>query len=372
MRKRTMIGNMCKIVLLCILLPNAHERTGFVSSFTINSIVQAAKGSHSSCNLDMQQQHHKHRRIPGLPMRALINNDNDTSRRSPFGGRFRRNRRGNQRQQQNNPSTMQMTFLGEKRVVTSPVPMPYDATVLDEFFSEDKYRNLLFPKNDATIFRGSIPQNLIDTWRKEAELGGATGPVVLTNKDGTIELSNSSAEHQKIIKITTLLQMPSLQIRSESTIGVKLLLSDRKGNGSKSNEIFPEFQFTLLKSDLIPEGSTAAKWIFNQLIQYRDSTSSFTRVTAEILRGTDDNHGGGDITRTKNIVFTTDARLETKIHIPAAVLKYLPAVNVSKYEQQGSESIQRLLEKDLEPALVGFRNAFKTFAEEKTSAVVEL
>ena len=88
----------------------------------------------------------------------------------------------------------------------------------------------------------------------------------------------------------------------------------------------------------------------------RDSTSSFTQVTAKRI---------GE----KDIAFTTDARLGINIRIPSAALKYMPSVNVHKFEEQGSKSIQKLLEKDLEPALVSFRNAFETFAAKKDTAV---
>ncbi len=113
-------------------------------------------------------------------------------------------------------------------------------------------------------------------------------------------------------------------------------------------------------------------WVFNQLIKFRDLTSSFTRVTVESAHGdtlnaTDENmkYNRDNIVddTSKRISFVTDARLETRIHIPSAIMKILPSsIDVSKFEKSGSESVQKLLEKELEPALVAFCDSFHKFA----------
>jgi hypothetical protein len=333
-------------------VPNSHQQGfRFASSFSMNP--QAMRNADSR----LQQ---RQRNIFSSPERhatlspsaeEVLATGKKTSTRKPRFTRFGIKRK----QDDHDPSAIHMTFIGTKHVTTPSVPLPGTAPLLDDYFSMQEYRALLFPNNNATVFDGPISDELFATWCREAELGGATGPTLKTN-GGILELYNSETEKQQIMKITAVLQMPSLQIRSESIIGVKLLLSKR----DKSNDVFPELQFTLLDSQLIPDGtSVAAKWIFNQLMKYRDSTSSFTRVTAE---RTDE----------RQIAFTTDARLETRIHIPSSILKFLPTVDVAKFEQTGSESIQKLLEKDLEPALLGFRNAFKTFSEKVEVAVLQL
>lgn len=266
-----------------------------------------------------------------------------SSKRRPRLGRFGRSKKDD------DGDAIHMKFVGKQRVATDPISFLDDANLLDEFFSTRRYQELLFPNNNATLLDAKISQELFEKWCKEAEAGGnASGPTVkaLPNNKRSLQLYDSSSEKVHVMKITADLQMPSLQVSSETIIGVKLLLSQRE----KDRDSFPELQFTLLHSKLIPEGSMTAKWIFNQLMKYRDSTSSFTRVTAERL----DND---------EIVFTTDARLETKVHIPSGIMRYLPPIDVKKFEEQGSSSIQKLLEKDLKPAIDSFANTFKPFVD---------
>jgi hypothetical protein len=244
-----------------------------------------------------------------------------------------------------------MKFIGEKRVVTPPALAPVDPRLLDDFFLDGQNRNLLFPANDAQEFAGPLTNEMIDTWSREAALGGGCGPVVDRNLQGAPVLVTSEVQHQEIMQIYANLQMPGLKVVSESIIGAKLLLSG--SSGSEKNE-YPEYQFTLLDSNLKPSGPAPIVWLFNKIIKYRYSTSSFTKVRVEKIEND-----------SENIAFVTDARLETRIHLPSTRLKLLPAVNVSKYEQQGSQAIQSLLEKELEPALCGFRHAYCAFIQLK-------
>lgn len=282
----------------------------------------------------------------------------------PIRPRFSRFRRKIRDDKENgDPSGFQIKFVGKKHVVTSPMFMPKigDEVLLNDFFSMDKNRDILFPKNDAAKYDGLLTNEMVETWNREAERGGATGPTTIISRNGSIDLNNTKHEKQQIIKISTLLEMPSLKITSESTIGIKLLLPI-KGIKGNENKQFPEFQFTLLESQLIPQGSKAAVWIFNQLIKFRDLTSSFTRVTVEKVDSSSTGHGN-------RFAFVTDARLETRIHVPSSMSKVISSSNISKFEMQGSESIQKLLEKELEPALVGFRDAFNVYAIQKSLEV---
>ncbi len=143
-------------------------------------------------------------------------------------------------QEPSSSSAVQMKFVGTKHVVTPPrvvesINPDYNRKhedvdlilqgLLNEYFSNDEHRNLLFPNNDAVNYRGPLTHELIETWCREAERGGAEGPDVIENADGTISFCNSNeSEKEQIMQISTVLEMPSLHIKSESTIGVKLLL----------------------------------------------------------------------------------------------------------------------------------------------------
>lgn len=243
-----------------------------------------------------------------------------------------------------------MTFIGTKQVQTKPISIPKSTSTiqnLNDFFSVDSNRNLLFPTNNAqTLHLNQINNRLIDTWQKEAALGGGTGPA---NTSSFVD--DNSRNKFSVFKIDAPLQMPGLKIISESTIGMKLTLSDGE---------YPEYQFTLLDSHLIPSGPAPLVWLFQKLTQYRDTTSSFTKVRAEAVPSS--TYGSDN---SSEIVFVTDARLETRMHLPSTLLKLLPNVNIAKFEKQGSDAVQRLLERELEPALNIFSRAFCSFVEER-------
>ncbi len=265
----------------------------------------------------------------------------------------------------------QMKFIGIKQVQTKPISIPLLSSsqsqqqLVNEFFINETNRNLLFPNNNAeTLNLQELKNNnlnyyneLISKWNKEAQLGGGYGPNYVSSKIGN-DIMDHQYDHQahditSIFQIDALLQMPGgLKIISESTIGMKLILPNTATNNGDII-IYPEYQFTLLDSNLIPSGPTPLVWMFNKLTKYRDSTSSFTKVRIE----------NGD--NFDSIMFVTDARLETRMHLPPKLLKLLPNVNVEKFERQGSEAVQKLLEKELEPALNGFCDAFCNFMKEK-------
>lgn len=248
---------------------------------------------------------------------------------------------------------VQMSFLGEKVVTTAPAPFTRSKDV-QEFFLQERFRNLLFFRNDVSTIRNPTNE-MMCRWSSELKLGGG---VELDHIDGSMGLG----PNESIIHIKTDLSMPGLKILTKNTIGAKLILFEQSGDGEEGDGAscnldagLPEYQFTLLESELIPEGAAPLVWLFKKLTRFRDTTSSFTRVRAN-------NAGGVDCDK---IIFTTEARLETRIQIPQKGIKALPGVDVAKFERQGSKSIQKLLEKELEPALNEFRNAYARYIESK-------
>ena len=296
-----------------------------------------------------------------------------------------------------------MTFIGTRHVITEPIVIPTLSSnqLLHTFFTNDNNRNLLFPNNNAVSLnlleyltaKNEDSRNnynyddnnkmlydfdnneIINRWRKEAQLGGGEGPTIHDITSSIIQsTSSSNYQHNNnnnklaLFKIDALLQMPGLKITSQSTIGMKLIF----------NNDYPEYQFTLLDSELIPNGPKPIVWLFNKLTKYRDSTSSFTKVRVERVTNhssihfsastsSRDSWHGDSMSDEETIVFVTDARLETRMHLPPKLLKVLPNVNIAKFEKQGSEAVQKLLEKELEPALYGFRDAFCKFMERSTT-----
>lgn len=262
----------------------------------------------------------------------------------------------------------QMKFVGTKRVSTVPVATNSSAghttlvQCMNEFFMDESKRNLLFPSNNAeTLDMTQVSDELLQRWSKEAHLGGGEGPTTTSRNtmDGTnnSDRNDTPTTKQAVFKIDALLQMPGLKIISRSTIGMKLLLFEHN---------YPEYQFTLLDSNIFPQESSTPSpviWLFNKLTQYRDTTSSFTRVRIV----DDDQEENG----TNHISFITDARLETRMHLPQRLLNILPNVNIGNFERQGSDAVQKLLEKELEPALNAFCDTFCIFMETKLKSIEE-
>lgn len=232
---------------------------------------------------------------------------------------------------------VQMRFFGTQTVSTPPVTLPSHVDTLNEFFSQEEHQNLLYFQNDPSNVVNPDPA-LLQTWSKRAELAG-----------GNYNLAPVPYKQNRVINMKAYLTMPGLQILSATTIGAKLILPNKAtDNNSLSNASFPEYQFTLLDSQVSSEGSAPFVWLFNQIIKYKDSTLSFSRVRVESV--------GDD-----KIIFKTEASLEIRIHLPRFLLKVL-SVNVEKYERQGSAAVQSLLSKELEPALLKFRDGYLNWA----------
>ena len=318
-------------------------------------------------------------------------------------------------------NSKQMKFIGKKQVQvesTKPISIPIlqqqlnnnnnniQPTVvlqqkLNEFFTNENNRNLLFPTNNAITlydFQGRNNNDYhmndntrikewMEIWKRESKLGGGEEPILFHNSNNNSN-SNSNLENniqQSIFQIDAVLQMPGLKIISESTIGMKLLLGSTSTSLSSSSSSstdmtrrYPEYQFTLLESNLKPIGPKPLVWLFHKLTKYRDSTSSFTKVQVQVEPTTNTNTCSTGMNTESStptssstslfnqITFITNARLETRMHLPSTLLRVLPKnVNIENFERQGSEAIQKLLEKELEPALVGFCDAFCEFCERK-------
>lgn len=231
---------------------------------------------------------------------------------------------------------LRMTFVGTKSVSTASVVLPKSGGLaLNEFFSDPKHRNLLFFRNDVSVVTNPS-QDLIRRWSEEVAVHGGS--------DICGRLADSGAKN--ILRMKAYVKMPGLRVLSETFVGANLILGH---DGS-----FPEYQFTVIDTKLTPEGAAPLVWLFNKLTKYMDKTSSFSRVRPV----------NADASDSQKVAFTTDARLETKIHLPSAAAKVLP-INISKFERQGSRSMQKLLEKELEPALLCFRDAFVRWSSDR-------
>jgi len=259
-----------------------------------------------------------------------------------------------------------MTFLGKKNVSATSSSLQNDDNILlsaiYEYFLQDSNRNILFSQQNVSKQKGPLTLEQLTLWVQESELGGGVPPTFERTTGGRFILINNQLERHDIIKIETSLYLNGLKVLSESTIGVKLILPRESGQkyspttlSSENNcgMLYPEYQFTLLDSNLQPTGPRALIWLFQQITKFRDKTSSFTRVYVRPHPTTTEN---------VSLVFTTEARLQIMVRIPSRMNRILPQTfDVSRFERQGTEAVQRLLEKELEPALRSFCVQFYDF-----------
>jgi len=223
----------------------------------------------------------------------------------------------------------------------------------------------------SCITYDDVTPSLFDTWNEQAQLGsgggGCTGPMSprlqwVENKE--LEHEHNREEQCQVIQIDTELHLPGLKVLSQSMIGVKLLFLQQETQSSNGDDddgslLLPEYQFTLLDSQLIPSGPAPLVWLFKQLTKYRSTTSSFTRVRA--LYHHHEN--------AKNLIyFVTEARLETRIRVPSLIAKRLSYPTLVTFEKQGSEAVQKMLETELEPALLKFYHEYCTFISSYSSS----
>ena len=268
------------------------------------------------------------------------------SRFSPFS-------RNNNEKKNSNGDHVAMTFTGIHSVSSPFVPKPKNPSLVMEYFAQESNRNLLFPKNEAITLDDRPTPEQVEVWNREAVRGGGMGPIMdLWGR----EVGVANGVKQTLFQIRAPLEFPGMKITSQSIIGMICV--------QQAEEQMPEYQFTLLESQTIPEGPKPLVWLFNQLTKYQDATSSFTRVQAKV-----------NPRNPVQIQFVTDARLAIQIKLPSKMLRLLPNVNVKKFEEQGSASIQKLLETDLQPALNEFCEGFREFGRlkmEEECAVQEL
>ena len=199
-----------------------------------------------------------------------------------------------------------------------------------EFFKVETNRNCLVTAGNSKPCETITPSpELLQLWKIKAELTGGTEP-----NEGDVVLQINTGG----------IKFPGLTLQSVAMIGCKLVTS------AVSN--FPEYQFVLIDDAQQVEGAKPVVWIFNQLTgsskkvrKPSDGPLSITRVSAKL---TDDEQG---------FVFFNEGYLKIFVKFPAFLLRILP-VSKEKAEEQGSMSIQKAIEKDVETSILAFRDLY--------------
>ena len=122
----------------------------------------------------------------------------------------------------------------------------------------------------------------------------------------------------------------------------------------------PEYQFILIGDSREAQGAAPVVWLFEKLTRNEKiddadkdavGSSSLTRVYPKI------NKDGA-------VSFEADAFINIIVSFPSLMMRLLP-VSLDKFEEQGSASIQRVVEKSVRPSMVSFSDAFKVWVNTK-------
>jgi len=277
-------------------------------------------------------QHHSR-----LPLRKnVFNQQSVTSKKDSLSPRVRYQRYLSANPRDGEKGITQIRFAGLKKLSSPPASLPQSSKSLAEFFSKNEHRNLLLSKDPNNIQVTSPTKEQMDIWIVEAKASGGALPT----KD------------DEVVQVETSMQFPGLKMTTTTILGTKLVLPRPEPEEGARPPNLPEYQFTLIDSTQSVRGIPPAMWLYNKITGASSSTSSKERMTSSFTTVK-----VNQLSTSDQISFSTDAKLEVKLDIPTIMLKILP-VSVDKIEKQGATSMQKAIEKDVEPALQRFFDAY--------------
>eukprot|EP00978_Attheya_sp_CCMP212_P020415 scaffold58372_cov53-Attheya_sp.AAC.1 len=247
-----------------------------------------------------------------------------------------------------NDRTSDLRFRASIKYNTKPAPVPKDGKTMNDFFATDNY--LLLPVgtcNKVFPIKRTRP-DIMHRWEEEASQMGTTKP---NRIDRVLSLS-----------VRTPFLIFSIDV--EATIGVKLFKAnpvvDEEGDPSLSN---PELEFILLGQKFSADGPPPLVWIFNQMTGIDQKTRKTSQVSNHAVfrvKVLPSNDG-------KGIVFASNMDAELHIQFPSMLLELLPVAK-EVIEEQGSKSLQQLMNRDLPPGVDKFHDAYVKWIKEERFA----
>mmetsp|Transcript_50923 Transcript_50923/g.76134 ORF Transcript_50923/g.76134 Transcript_50923/m.76134 type:complete len:279 (-) Transcript_50923:324-1160(-) len=193
-----------------------------------------------------------------------------------------------------------LCFVGETCRSSGPVSCS-DSSILHDFFSRGEHRNLLLSEKGNVRTNG----NLVEV---DCFVGFRRG----------------------------------LQICSTTIIDAQVQPASR-------DEDLPSYCFELIDSKLSASGVKPLVWLFERLVASETktiATKSRTMVTCEAISA-------------EEVAFKTNATIEVSINVPDYLVRFASSRTI---EAQGNQAMQRFLEREVEPSLHRFRNAYCDFA----------
>jgi hypothetical protein len=227
-------------------------------------------------------------------------------------------------------------------VVTSEAAPYAPPSKIWDFFHQSEQRNCMISAGNIREVEEVVHpiedrDQLLSLWKSRSRELGST------------EIPTSS---DCILRVTTGgIQFPGLSLTSDAFIGAKLTQSSL----SSSEDDYPVYEFTLIRDSQRVKGFPPAVWIYEKLTgtdndktpNLRDPTTarSLSKVTVSPTQDA------------KSITFQVQTEIRIVVAFPSFLLKILP-VSKEKAEEQGSASIGKSIEKDLQSAMETLRQQY--------------
>jgi len=239
-----------------------------------------------------------------------------------------------------------VTFRATKLASTPPVHLP-TAKAVEDFFATDEYRDILFSGGSDVQKIDHPSETLMQIFKRESSA-----------LPGNFETGLCAEELKSVVvQIDSPVKFPGLLVSTVVTMGAQLLLLPQNGD---DKAMYPEYRFVLLESNMKADGPRPLVWLFNKLTGSGDTKKGNTGDTDDVLpqpTTSSSTRTWAEPAEDNKVIFRTNSQLTTKINIPSVMMKLLP-VKLEKFEEQGSASLQKVLDKDVEPALVLFHKAY--------------
>jgi len=234
-------------------------------------------------------------------------------------------------------------YATEPRSTSTPESMQY----LQDFLFQDEHRDM--------ILAGADSQNKIQVLHHPDIELYRLWQIETRREPNLVAPSVGDA----ILRVTTHgIHFPGLTLKTVATVGCKQVMTE---------DTHPCLQITLIQDELQAEGPEPLVWVFHQLTGTGES-SFFSPFS--LLRGNNSQadqqrrtHSTNVITaecdkESLSIIFRSVAKLSIDVSFPSMLLRILP-VSKEMAESQGSDAINKVVNRDIGPSLEALKNKYQ-------------
>jgi len=248
-------------------------------------------------------------------------------------------------QQKQKAGMTNLRFQAATNYATQPTKLhDDDDSSLNDFFFCNDIRDMILAggsdkdsnnKNSLQVLN-KPDVTLYNLWKVEASNAGFETPLV----------------GDAILCVTTNgIHFPGLTIRTRATVGCKKVLVDTT----------PQLQITLITDELQAQGPDSLVWVFRQLTggkKQRSSSSERRTHSTNTISAEKQSDG--------NVLFRSVATLTIDVNFPSLLMSVLP-VSKEMAQRQGSDSIRKVVERDIGPALEAVSKLYMNTGDSHTT-----